>query len=487
MKQSVFYRNFMVTTVMFVVCFFVFGTTMFLMGRAFLIQEKQESLYDTAGEVCRYAEAMHADQEIGSWEMRMNLAAIAQSTGDHIFICDADGRVVTSSDRSAASPYIGRQLPASVMDRLRRDGSYEELTNLDGFYEGMYYVVAVPITAADGSLVGYAFVNYAGSDFFGVWGGFLLMFVIIAVGVLAVAVAFEYANDRRLARPLNEMADAAHRFARGDYSARVSPYPDEDEIGTLTQAFNTMADSLERNESRRREFIANVSHELRTPMTAIAGFADGILDGTIPPEEEKKYLQTISSETKRLGRLVRTMLDMSRLQDGDPALRERTFDLSETVLQTMLSFEDRVDKKHMTVDLNMPEDALPVRGDVDSMTRVIYNLLDNAIKFAAEGTPLTVSVWKENGKAYTAVQDVGRTIPRSELPLIFDRFHKSDRSRSQDREGVGLGLYMVRQILAAHDQDIFVTSENGVTVFTFTLALADSGRGAKSDSAGRIK
>ena len=474
----------MVTTAMFTVCFVVFGATMFLMGRAFLIREKQESLYATAEEVCRYAQAMHAGQGLGSWETRMNLAAIAQSTGDHIFICDDDGRVVTSSDRSASSPYIGRQLPQSVMDQLRREGSYEELTNLDGFYEGMYYVVAEPITAENGAVAGYAFVNYAGSGFFGVWGGFLMVFVIIAVGVLAVAVAFEYANDRRLARPLNEMAEAAHRFARGDYSARVSPYPDEDEIGTLTQAFNTMADSLERNESRRREFIANVSHELRTPMTSIAGFADGLLDGTIPQSEEKKYLQTISSETKRLGRLVRTMLDMSRLQDGDPALRERTFDLGETVLQTMLSFEERVDKKNMTVDLNLPEDALLVRGDPDSLTRVVYNLVDNAIKFAAPGTALTVSIWKENGKAYTAVQDVGRTIPREELPLIFDRFHKADRSRSQDREGVGLGLYMVRQILAAHDQDIFVTSENGVTVFTFTLALAETGRGAKSESVG---
>ncbi len=483
MKQSVFFRNFMVTAAMFAVCFLVFGTTMFLMGRAFLIREKQESLYATAEEVCRYAEAMHTGEELDSWEMRMNLAAIAQSTGDHIFLCDPEGTVISSSDRSAASPYIGRQLPASVMDRLQRDGSYEELTDLDGFYEGMYYVVAAPIRAADGPVAGYAFVNYAGSDFFSVWGGFLLVFIIIAAGVLCVAVIFEYANGRRLSRPLDEMAEAAHRFARGDYSARVSPYPDEDEIGTLTQAFNTMADSLERNESRRREFIANVSHELRTPMTSISGFADGLLDGTIPPEEEKKYLQTISSETKRLGRLVRTMLDMSRLQDGDPALLDKTFDLGEMVLQTMLSFEERVDKKHMAVDLHLPEDALLVRGDTDSLTRVVYNLVDNAIKFAREGTALTVSVWKEGGKAYTAVQDVGHTIPPEELPLIFDRFHKADRSRSQDREGVGLGLYMVRQILAAHDQDIFVTSENGVTVFTFTLALAETGRGGKSDAA----
>ena len=468
----------MVTTGMFVMCFLVFGFTMFLMGRAFLVREKQENLYATAGEVVRFAEAMHTEEELGSWELRMNLAAIAQSTGDHILICDPAGQVVSSSDRNVISPYIGRQMPDSVMEQLRLDGSYEAMTNLDGFYDGMYYVVAEPIAGRDGGTAGYVFANYAGSGFFNAWGGFMMTFIFVAAGVLGLAIIFEYANDRRLARPLNEMAEAAHRFARGDYSVRVTPYEDEDEIGTLTQAFNTMADSLERNESRRREFIANVSHELRTPMTAISGFADGILDGTIPPAEEKKYLQTISSETKRLGRLVRSMLDMSRLQDGDPARREQTFDLGETVVQTLLSFEERVDAKGMSVDLNMPEDALRVKGDVDALTRVVYNLIDNAIKFADEGTELAVSVWKENGKAYTAVQDTGQTIPREELPLIFDRFHKADRSRSRDREGVGLGLYMVRQILAAHDQDIFVTSENGVTVFTFTLALAENGRAA---------
>ncbi len=474
MKKSVFFRNFIVTTCMFVVCFLVFGVTMFLMGRAFLARERQANLYATAGEVKQLAEAVRSGNgELNSWELRINLSTLAEATGNHIFLCDGEGVVVSSSDRDKVSPYIGRLLPTGVMTQLARDGSYEALTDLGGFYGGMYYVVAMPISRSGGETEGYVFVSYAGSGLFGVWSGFLLMFVLIAAGVLALAIAFEYANDRRLARPLNEMAEAAHRFARGDYSARISPYDEDDEIGTLTQAFNAMADSLERNESRRQEFIANVSHELRTPMTSIAGFADGILDGTIPPEEEKKYLQTISSETKRLGRLVRTMLDAARLRDADPERRRQTFDLGEMVLQTMLNFEDRVDAKGLSVALRMPEEALRVMGDIDELTRVVYNLIDNAIKFAREGTELAVSVWKENGKAYTSVQNTGQTIPPEELPLIFDRFHKADRSRSRDREGAGLGLYMVRQILSAHDQDIFVTSEDSVTVFTFTLALAE--------------
>ncbi len=471
---------------MFVVCFLVFGTAMLFTGRAFLVREKQSALYATAGEIKQLAEAVHTGEgALMSWDMRINISTIAQVTGDHIFLCDETGTVVSSSDRTQVSPFEGRTVGAGVVDKVRREGSYEALTDLDGLYTGPHYVVAEPLED-DGEFIGCVFVSYAGSGFFRAWGGFLVLYGLIALGVLVLVILFEYANARRLARPLNEMAEAAHRFARGDYAVRVGPYEDDDdEIGTLIDAFNTMADSLERNESRRREFIANVSHELRTPMTAIAGFADGILDGAIPPEEEKKYLQTISSETKRLGRLVRSMLDMARLRDQDPARRKRQFDLPEMVVQTMLNFEDRVEKKDLSVALDMPEEPLRVLGDVDELTRVVYNLIDNAIKFANEGTELTVSVWKENGLAYTCVQDVGQTIPRSELPLIFDRFHKADRSRSLDREGVGLGLYMVKQILSAHDQDVFVTSENGVTAFTFTLALAENGRKDKEKDQNR--
>jgi signal transduction histidine kinase len=365
------------------------------------------------------------------------------------------------------------QLDDTVMALLQRDGTYEAMSDLDGLYSSTRYVVAEPLQSWDGEMIGYVFVSYEGDEFFGMWRGFALMFVLIAFGVLLLAILFEYYNAKRLARPLHEMAEAANRFAHGDYAARVT-YEEADEIGTLADAFNAMAQSLEQNENRRREFIANVSHELRTPMTSISGFADGILDGTIPPQEERRYLETISSETKRLSRLVRSMLDMSRLQGGDPSLREGRFDLGEMVVQTILSFEERVDKKRLNMDLHMPEDRLFVRGDVDSLTRVVYNLVDNAVKFASEGTDLTISLWKEGGKAYTCVQDVGQEIPREELSRIFERFHKADHSRSQDKDGVGLGLYMVRQILAAHDQDIFVTSENGVTAFTFTLALAEN-------------
>jgi signal transduction histidine kinase len=208
-----------------------------------------------------------------------------------------------------------------------------------------------------------------------------------------------------------------------------------------------MADSLEKSESMRREFIANVSHELKTPMTTIAGFADGILDGTIPPESEKRYLETISSETKRLSRLVRSMLDLSRLQAGtsEEMLRE-SFDISEVLRRTLVNFADKIETRGMDVDFQVPEESMYVLGDADAITQVVYNLFDNAIKFSKDGTQLGISLWKDSAKAYVSVKNHGNTIPEAEIPLLFDRFHKSDRSRSQDRDGVGLGLSIVKTI-----------------------------------------
>ena len=267
------------------------------------------------------------------------------------------------------------------------------------------------------------------------------------------------------------MADAARRFGRGDLSVRVDA-SSEDEIGELGEAFNSMADSLEKSEQRRREFIANVSHELKTPMTTIAGYADGILDGTIPPESEKKYLQTISSETKRLSRLVRSMLELSRIQAGNREdLLSQSFDISEVLRRTLVNFIDKIEERGLDVDFQVPEEPIVVMGNADAITQVVYNLFDNAVKFSRNGTELGVSLWKDDAKAYVSVRNHGSTIPEAEIPLLFERFHKSDRSRSQDRDGVGLGLYIVKTILNNHGEDIAVTSRQGVTDFVFTLAL----------------
>ena len=472
--KSLFFKNFIVTVLLFTVCFSVFAMAVGLVSRGILLNEKVDSLASIAGEVERSAAAFDDQSGLNGWELRMSITSLSNSTDCSIYLCDRSGTVVSCSGLDPVNPYIGRRLPDALMTALLTGSRYSARTDLGGFFDKPCFLLAQDLSDAKGNRLGYVLVTVDIDGVSEMLQGLTPSFLLVAMLVLAAAVVITLFFSRRLARPLREMAGVAHRFAKGDYSARVAPTHSQDEVGELTEAFNLMADSIERNDARRSEFIANVSHELRTPMTAISGFADGILDGTIDREHQDEYLRIISSETKRLARLVSGMLDMSRLQSGAAELTMTVFDLSELVLETLLSFEARVEGKGLEVVPTLPDRAVRVSADKDAITRVVYNLLDNALKFAREGSALCVSVWKQDGRAWVSVRDTGPTIPPEELPLIFDRFHKADRSRGLDREGAGLGLYMVRAILDAHKQDIFVTSADEVTTFTFSLQLADS-------------
>ena len=487
--KSIYFKNFAATAAMVMFSFLILGAAFVFLGRSYVISEYRDNMVSNAGEVSHAAQALMRDGELSNWDLRMVISTLAQSTGNHIFITDTDGTIVSCSCRNIACEHLGRTIGTASMIQLRSDGKLNLITNLGGFYASAHYVVAQPITIGTAArVVGYVFVTTNSATIIDGWRTFVWVFLAASAAVMMIALLLSLVTSKRMAQPLDEMAVAAKKFAHGDFSARVTDDGRTDEVGALISAFNTMADSLETSEQRRNAFIANVSHELKTPMTTIAGFADGILDGTIPKDQEDKYLATIADETRRLSRLVRSMLDMSRLEStGEDLTRRREFDISEKIVSTMLSFEARADDKQLDVDLQLPEDSMQVLADPDAITRVLYNLMDNAVKFAAPGSTLCVSLWKSEGKAYISVRDHGETIPPDDLPFIFDRFHKSDRSRSLDRDGVGLGLYLVKSILDAHGEDITVTSRDGVTEFVFTLTLAKPAPKptAKPESTGR--
>ena len=464
----------MATAILVTVCFLIISLAFVGIGRQYLISEYQEKMDTCALEVSRIAAAVSRSEKLSSWSLSMNLSALSNSTGNHIFVTDSEGLIVSCSDRSMRCDHLGRHVSGAFFDTLTQEGQNKGISSLDGIYGSGRYVAAREIRGQDKSLLGYVFVSSAVDNMLGAWRTFLGISAGVGLAVFALALLMSLFFSKRMARPLDDMAEASRKFARGDFSVRVKQEDDPtDEMGALIESFNKMADSLESAEARRSEFIANISHELRTPMTTIAGFADGILDGTIPREEEDKYLRSIRDETRRLSRLVREMLDLSQMRSraSDPA-RRTVFDLTELICQTMLSFEDRASKKQLDVDPQLPDDPIMVTADKDAITQVIYNLIDNAVKFARAGSCIVIKLYKENGKAYVSVRDEGETIPPEDLPFIFDRFHKSDRSRSLDKDGVGLGLYLVKSIINSHDEDIAVKSENGVTEFVFTLSLA---------------
>lgn len=463
--RSIFWQNFMLTDGVVLLMLFLLGISFFPLSyhytRSVLERDMRSKAVVVSQMVSEYVES-------GSLDGMRELASFAASmTEEEFLICNRSGNVLLTSDATLEGKVLS--LPAGTAETiLSGDGSFARST-LDGIYEEPRFSVGVPITSR-GESVGVVLAVTEGRALTIVWRGFTAVFFITSVIVLILAFAVSAVLSARQSRPIRQMAEATRSFAEGNFDVRMRGYDGPAEIAELAASFNSMADSLQETERQRREFIANVSHELKTPMTTIAGYTDGILDGTIPPEQEQQYLHIISDESRRLSRLVRRMLDISRLQSHE--LRKAPFDLCESMRRVLISLEKKITDRGLDVNAGIPEGSVTVMGDSDLITQVIYNLLENATKFARTGSTLYLGLVTSNGKALVSVRNEGETIPADEIPLLFERFHKSDKSRSEDKDGVGLGLYVVRTILEQHKEQIAVTSENNVTTFTFTVSLA---------------
>jgi signal transduction histidine kinase len=221
----------------------------------------------------------------------------------------------------------------------------------------------------------------------------------------------------------------------------------------------------------RNTFISNVSHDLRTPMTSISGFVDGILDGVIPPEKQEYYLRLVSNEVKRLSRLVASLLDLSRIQAGERKFTMAPFDICEMSRQIIISFEQKLEEKQLEVEFLCDDDNMSVVADKDAIYQTLYNLCDNAVKFSAQRGLFRVTVKKLKGKKLlVSVYNEGQGISEADLPYVFERFYKSDKSRGLNKSGVGLGLYISKTIIEAHGEEIWAESEfEKNCCFSFTL------------------
>jgi len=292
----------------------------------------------------------------------------------------------------------------------------------------------------------------------------------IALFVFGVSVLLFAVTTHRQLDPIKQMTQAAKKYAKGQFDVRIESSRIE-EINELGNAFNNMAESLEHLEDARNTFVQNVSHDLRTPMTTITGFVDGILDGTIPKEEEEYYLGLVSQETKRLSRLVSTLLDISELKSG--ANKQITeFDVGEIISQILFSFEQKINGKKLALDFDFDMDALNVKGDKDGIYRVIYNLIDNAIKYSFDEGTLRINTSVNQTHAIITVYNTGMGIKEDDIPFIFDRFYKTDKSRGRDKSSLGLGLYITKIIVENSGGNIMVRSKYGeFCEFSFTLPL----------------
>ena len=447
--DSLYWRQFMLSAGMVLLTMVLLGVSFYALSYNYTVAEKRSEMRDRANLISQLSVnylLAGDDTENTQEDALRSLAGVASRMTDVGFlICNRKGDVLLTSDAGLVGKSV--RVPEEIVETtFSNENGYEGRSTV-GVYEQKKFVVGVPMTDESGNVLG------------------LVLAVMDGIAFVTSSV-----TSMQQIKPITEMVQATRAYAGGNFDVRMQETSSGGEIGELATAFNAMADSLQETERQRRDFIANVSHELKTPMTTIAGYTDGILDGTIPPEKERQYLQIISDESRRLSRLVRRMLDISQIQNQE--MKKEEFDLCESARIALLSMEQKIMIRGLDVDAEIPEDSVMVQGDRDLITQVIYNLLENAAKFAAPQSTLYLGLAVNGEKAYVTVRNQGQTIPAEEIPLLFERFHKSDKSRSEDKDGYGLGLYIVKTILAQHKEQITVTSENGVTAFTFTMQMA---------------
>lgn len=274
-------------------------------------------------------------------------------------------------------------------------------------------------------------------------------------------------------RPIHKLAKAAGAYASGNFETKVA-IPSQDEIGYLAASLNFMATELNSLEEDQRKFVANISHDFRSPLTSIKGYIEAIMDGTIPPESQDKYLNIILMETERLNKLTESLLELNKYGSHGTMLELSDFDINHVIKMTVQSFEGTCTRKKISFVLILSGQELFVTADMSKIQQVLYNLIDNAIKFSHADSSITVETTERNEKVFVSVKDTGIGIPKESIKKIWERFYKTDASRGKDKSGTGLGLSIVKEIIQAHNENINVISTEGVgTEFIFTLPLAN--------------
>ncbi len=403
------------------------------------------------------------------WMLRLAATSTDQTL---IILTDESGTPIAQQSNYEVKIDTDFQLEQDAIALLQQGN---ELDQPDYFPEAIrinQLTIAVPVMK-DGTMIGAVVVSSPYARWMGLLDVMSRTIIMASLWIMLAALIAVYFISERVSAPLREMRHAVKDFAGGQFERRVV-VQGNDEIAELGIAFNQMAQSLENLDKTRSSFMANVSHDLRSPMTTIAGFIDAIRDGVIPPEKHDYYLGVISGEVHRLSRLVSSLLDVTRIEAGERKFVMAPFDICEMGRQILISFEQQIEAKQLAVEFVCDEDSMTALADHDAIYQIFYNICDNAVKFSREEGVLRVSICRaendKKNKIHISVYNQGQGIAAEDIPMVFERFYKGDKSRGLDRRGTGLGMYIAKTIISAHGEDIWVTSAQGKDCqFTFTL------------------
>lgn len=485
-KTNIFTKYFTLFSVILFVTFSVLGTTLLILINSYWQQDKTKLLIENTKSVATAAESLLIIQDMNNqYSIEKSflcdtLSILSTSIDADVFICDVGGSVIMCKERASSKPVYGSFQACKKHSNFNMDSAtlqrvYEGESVGRGIINGEEYYVVGQTIVSNGQIIGTVFATTeTGTS--SLVSDIMKIFILSAVLCLCVAYIGVYFLSKRMTDPLLQISTAAKQFANGDFSYRVNVHSN-DEIEELAQTLNDMANALDKLEGSRRSFVANVSHELKTPMTSIAGFIDGILDGTVPKEKEKYYLKIVSDEVRRLSRLVVAMLNMSKIESGDFVMKYHNYDISEQIINILLTFEQKIEQKNIEIFGLDKLAPTKVNADPDMIYQVIYNIVDNAVKFTNVNGYISVNLKDEDNFVRVSIKNSGNGIKSEELSKIFERFYKVDKSRSLDAKGAGLGLYIVKTMVEMHGGKIWAQSKEPKSAeFIFTLPKKTSNK-----------
>lgn len=456
MRKSIFLKYFTIVAAITSVCMILFSSILVINSRDQWIKQKNELLTRNIKTVS--AVLSSPNNSIRYEQVQIIISILSESSDTTIFVFNPSGYCKTST-LSPIAPKFNAKLTDEMIENVGK-ANVSQVGTLDGLLSQRCYIVGTKV-ANENITQGYVFAAVPMSEneeyIFGVLG----TIVWIALVVILISFVVTYIASLQMSKPLRRMAAVVKKIENSDFSSRV-PVTTIDEIGLLAESLNKMIVSLSVSEASHREFISSVSHEFKTPLQTISGFIDGMLDGTIPADKQEKYLNIVSDETKRLSRLVNSLLQVSRLENEQtkPLVKE-TFNITEMIISVFLSFEQKIDEKSIEIiglDTLAPTDVYAAK---DLIYQVIYNLCENAIKFTQNGGKVSVTLEPNGQFVVFKIRNSGDGLTSEEMVKIFDRFYKTDRSRSEDKTGMGFGLHIVKTILSLHQGKIEVSSVQG--------------------------
>lgn len=462
MTHSLYYKFILGYLVFGLLGFFTISAISSTMTYQHLIDTKAEELYDEANRIASHYSTVYQGKSIDVASAYPQLEAVAAFTRSEIWVVERKGTIVVDSNHSKL---VGADIkgfdPTSTGNKNYCIGAY-----YDTFPEDVLSVSA-PITG-NYNTYGYVIIHLPISQIRASQNE-ILNILYISFGILfAFSLIILLVFTKTVYYPLKKITAAATQYADGNlkYKTKLNTH---DEMGYLAATLNYMSDGLDQMEEYQHTFIANVSHDFRSPLTSIKGYLEAILDGTIPPEMYEKYLTRVITETERLNKLTLGMLTLNSL-DNKGYLSRTNFDINRVIKDTAASFEGTCDSKNSMLDLTFSDSIQMVYADMGKIQQVLYNLIDNAIKFSHHNSTIYIKTSIKNEKVFVSVKDTGIGIPRDSQKKIWERFYKSDLSRGKDKKGTGLGLAIVKEIIQSHGENIDCISTVGVgTEFVFSL------------------